>query len=631
MPIQEGETSKSLAESYELPKVPVPPLSQTLDKYLKCVQHLVNEDQFHKTKAIVERFRAPGGTGELLQKKLLERRDKTDNWVSDYWLEDMYLKNRLPLPVNSSPVIVFPKQTFRDLKDSLRFSARLITGVLEYKALIDARALPLDYVRGKLAGIPLCMEQHYRLFTSYRLPGLKRDNLVVQKNPPFYGIEHIIVTYKNQFFKLDVVANNKQLNEFDILSQLEKIVKMAVNDKYQLPPFGLLTSDGRTEWAQARDVLIKDHLNKESMEVIESCLCVLCLDDASGMEPNDTNRGLLMLHGGGAQKNGANRWYDKPIQFVIAVDGICGLLCEHSPFEGAVPVQCSEYLIKFVSGSSSKLARAGSVTELCTPSRLLWKCTPYLQGLLAVSANRLQSLVQNLELDVYKFKAYGKEFIKKQKMSPDALIQVALQLAFYRCNGKLVPSYESASIRRFRDGRVDNIRSATLEALVFVKAMTDEKASLSDSEKIKRFWDAISAQTNYTIAAITGLAIDNHLLGLHEIAKELKMEEPDVFLDETYLASNQFVLSTSQVPTTEEMFVCYGPVVPNGYGVSYNPQPDHIIFCVSSFKECKETCSTMFVKSLEEGLLEIRDLWNRSNAGPKPPGHESDQPQNPGK
>lgn len=47
--------------------------------------------------------------------------------------------------------------------------------------------------------------------------------------------------------------------------------------------------------------------------------------------------------------------------------------------------------------------------------------------------------------------------------------------------------------------------------------------------------------------AITGLAIDNHLLGLHEIAKELKMEEPDVFLDETYLASNQFVLSTSQV------------------------------------------------------------------------------------
>jgi len=35
-------------------------------------------------------------------------------------------------------------------------------------------------------------------------------------------------------------------------------------------------------------------------------------------------------------------------------------------------------------------------------------------------------------MDAYKFKFYGKEFIKKQRMSPDAYIQVALQLASYR-------------------------------------------------------------------------------------------------------------------------------------------------------------------------------------------------------
>ena len=66
------------------------------------------------------------------------------------------------------------------------------------------------------------------------------------------------------------MANNKQLNEFDILSQLEKIIKMAVNDNYQLPPFGLLTSDGRTEWAQARDVLIKGVLSL--IAILESYL-----------------------------------------------------------------------------------------------------------------------------------------------------------------------------------------------------------------------------------------------------------------------------------------------------------------------------------------------------------------------
>lgn len=37
-------------------------------------------------------------------------------------------------------------------------------------------------------------------------------------------------------------------------------------------------------------------------------------------------------------------------------------------------------------------------------------------------------------------------------------------------------TYESASLRRFQEGRVDNIRSATAEALAFVKSMADERA-----------------------------------------------------------------------------------------------------------------------------------------------------------
>lgn len=47
--------------------------------------------------------------------------------------------------------------------------------------------------------------------------------------------------------------------------------------------------------------------------------------------------------------------------------------------------------------------------------------------------------------------------------------------------------------------------------------------------------------------AITGMAIDNHLLGLRELAREMCKELPEMFTDETYLMSNRFVLSTSQV------------------------------------------------------------------------------------
>lgn len=65
-----------------LPKLPVPPLQQTLATYLRCMKHLVPEEQFRKSQAIVQRFGAPGGLGETLQQKLLERQEKTANWVS---------------------------------------------------------------------------------------------------------------------------------------------------------------------------------------------------------------------------------------------------------------------------------------------------------------------------------------------------------------------------------------------------------------------------------------------------------------------------------------------------------------------------------------------------------------------
>ncbi len=48
-----------------------------------------------------------------------------------------------------------------------------------------------------------------------------------------------------------------------------------------------------------------------------------------------------------------------------------------------------------------------------------------------------------------------------------------------RLHGKLVATYESASTRRYRLGRVDNIRSASIKALDWVKAMIDPQSLVS--------------------------------------------------------------------------------------------------------------------------------------------------------
>ncbi|XP_051967978.1 choline O-acetyltransferase-like [Xyrauchen texanus] len=588
-----------------LPKVPVPDLQHTLDTYLRSVKHLVSETQFRNTKAVVEIFGKHGGVGEELQKQLLERRDETQNWVYDYWLQDMYLNNRLSLPVNSSPALVFPKQPFREQRDALMFAARLILSVCEYKILVDGKTLPVDVARGQSCDSRLCMNQYERLFSSYRRAGLERDTLITT------DAAHVIVVCKNQFFVLNLMEGSRKLNEADVQSQLQWICEQTQKSEQTQPAVGLMTSDTRTDWARTRDKLMKDPVNRASLDLMERCMCVVCLDDPTGLEPSDANRAALMLHGGGPDQNGANRWYDKPLQFVVGLDGICGVVCEHSPFEGIVLVQCAEYILKNIR-SSCKPITSRSDSELPHPRRLLWKCSPQIHGSLASAAEHLHRLVKNLDINVFTFDVYGKEFIKQQKMSPDAFIQVSLQLAFYRCHHRMVSTYESASLRRFHEGRVENIRSATPEALAFVKLMTDDATSVQDTERKEKLRAAINAQTQITVQAVTGMGTDNHLLGLREVAKEMKMEVPEIFTDETYRISNNFILSTSQVPTVAEMFCCYGPVTPDGYGVCYNPQADHIMFSVSSFRDGKHTCSAAFVTAIARALQDMMRITHTS-------------------
>ena len=38
-----------------------------------------------------------------IEQVLEKRRSELDNWAYSYWLDEMYMQPRLPLPVNSNP------------------------------------------------------------------------------------------------------------------------------------------------------------------------------------------------------------------------------------------------------------------------------------------------------------------------------------------------------------------------------------------------------------------------------------------------------------------------------------------------------------------------------------------------
>lgn len=66
-----------------LPKLPVPPLEQTMAGYLDAVQVAVgDEHQKHETKRRVARFlKRPDGIAFKLQDLLVEKQANDDNWV----------------------------------------------------------------------------------------------------------------------------------------------------------------------------------------------------------------------------------------------------------------------------------------------------------------------------------------------------------------------------------------------------------------------------------------------------------------------------------------------------------------------------------------------------------------------
>lgn len=90
-----------------------------------------------------------------------------------------------------------------------------------------------------------------------------------------------------------------------------------------------------------------------------------------------------------------------------------------------------------------------------------------------------QILINDLHLRIHVHDHYGKGFMKKCRISPDAYIQMALQLAYYRDAGRFSLTYEASMTRLFREGRTETVRPCTIESAAWVKSMLDENITVN--------------------------------------------------------------------------------------------------------------------------------------------------------
>ena len=154
-----------------------------------------------------------------------------------------------------------------------------------------------------------------------------------------------------------------------------------------------------------------------------------------------------MLHG-----KGHDRWYDKSFCMVVTRDAKMGCNIEHSWSDAPIMFHFTEYLEHkdHLLGYDHKGHCNGDVQEgLATPSLLRWEIGQSCADIIATSYQLAKTSIDQLQLQVRVFNDFGKDFMKSANLSPDAFVQMALQLAYYRDQKKFSLTYEATMTRCF--------------------------------------------------------------------------------------------------------------------------------------------------------------------------------------
>lgn len=533
-----------------LPRLPVPTLDETAARYLKSLHPLLSPGEFEKSKKAVADFVKPDGIGSKLQAKLLARRehDKHKNWIYEWWNDAAYLSYRDPVVPYVS--YFYSHRDDRKRRDPVKRAAAISSAVLSFKKAVDEGTLEPEYMKK----LPICMDSYQWMFNASRVPAKPADYPVKFDAKTH---KHLVAIRKNNVYKIVHEVDGKELNSAELEAQFRRVYELAVS---RGPAIGAITSENRDVATDAREVLLgADRNNKAALETIESASFVVCLDDAAPVTLEE--RAHSYWHG-----DGQNRWFDKPLQFIVNDNGTSGFMGEHSMMDGTPTHRLNDYVNDVIFNNKIDLSSTDVRSNVPEPSLVRFNVNKDVQKEIDRAVTDFNAVIGQHELAVQSYQGYGKGLIKKFKCSPDAYVQMIIQLAYHKMYGKNRPTYESAATRRFQQGRTETCRTVSDASVSWCNAMADH--GVDDKTKVGLFREAIAAHLEYITAASDGKGVDRHLFGLKKLLAPGE-ELPEIYKDPAYGYSSSWYLSTSQL--SSEFFNGYGwsQVIDAGFGIAY--------------------------------------------------------------
>ncbi|KAG6293177.1 hypothetical protein E4U45_006745 [Claviceps purpurea] len=518
----------TFAAQDKLPKLPIPHLASTCDKYLEALKPLQSPRERAETEHAVRDFLSTDGPD--LQEKLKKYARGKTSYIEQFWY-DSYLNFDNPVVLNLNPFFLLEDDPTPARNNQVTRAASLVVSALEFIRAVRKEELPPDTVKGQ----PLCMYQFSRLFGTARVP--TEHGCQIVQDPE---AKHIVVICHGQIYWFDVLDQDSDviMTEKDIAVNLRTITEDAAQTPIQdaaKGALGVLSTENRKTWSGLRDILTRDaeSNNADCLNIVDSALFALCLDYT---EPQDVAALCQnMLCGTSEVKNGVqigtctNRWYDK-MQIIVCKNGSAGINFEHTGVDGHTVLRFAsdvytDTILRFartINGQAPTLWTSTSPDPSkrdpesfgdvnTTPRKLEWDMVPELSIAVRFAETRLADLIEQHEFQCLDFSAYGKNFITSMGFSPDAFVQMAFQAAYYGLYGRVECTYEPAMTKFYLHGRTEAVRTVSKDSVDFVQTFW---ADTSVEHKIEALRRACQKHTARTKECLKAEGCDRHLYAL---------------------------------------------------------------------------------------------------------------------